>query len=86
MYGGYDSQLSLLALFEVLSKQLVASSFIPANVNSVRDLRYDFCGEGHFDDYYTRYVEEVPYTQNYQDPDPYLNTYSPWWDDHSSIN
>lgn len=42
-----DSNTTLLAQLEIISKQLVATTIIPTNVSLVKTLRCDFCGEGH---------------------------------------
>lgn len=68
--------------------QIAAPTLVPQNVNLVRALRYDFCSESHANAHCVLegYMEEAHYAGNYQKPDPYVNTYSPWWDDHSNIN
>lgn len=55
------------------------------NVNLIRVLQCDFCGEGHQNDNCKQkiYVVETQYARNYHEPKPSFNTY-PRWDKNLS--
>lgn len=65
---------------------MAALTLVQANVNQVKILWCDFCGEGHASGHCVLegYVEEANYAKNYQVPDPYTNIYNPWWDNPPS--
>lgn len=87
MYNGNDLQRVLLAQLETLSKKIPTLTLNSKNVYPVRALRCDFYGEGHQNGHSTpeSYIAEAHYAINYQEPDPYFNTY-PRWYAHSSRN
>lgn len=57
MYNKANSQLSLLAELEVLSKQLAESTRVQENANPIRALRCHLWGEGHTNGYCVSYIK-----------------------------
>lgn len=60
MYDGADCQLVMLANLETLSKEIVALTLVPANVNPLRALQCDLCGKSHANGHCVpeEYIEE----------------------------
>ncbi|XP_050890743.1 uncharacterized protein LOC127096179 [Lathyrus oleraceus] len=64
---GLDSNTTVLTQLEVISTQLAAIATIPANVNQIQTLHYDFCGHepvngNHISEGYT---EKTYYARNF---------------------
>lgn len=91
-----DTNTTLLAQLEVLSKQLAWVSIIIENVSPFHTLGCDLCGERHVNDNCVPkgYTEEEHYIGKFSQANPYSNTYNVHskdqpnfkWENNQSLN
>lgn len=77
---------ALLAQVELLNKKLIERSLGRANVGHVQALRCDFCGGEHANGRCSlEWTSEEAQFANFQQNNPFSNTYNPGWKDHPNF-